>query len=72
MMFKCGCCGGETNDDEAKYVYQGMGVSQYICPKCQDLPFMVVWARIDEDGSPSYIGDRLTEEVLSYSRRNSE
>ncbi len=71
VMFKCGCCREETNDDDAEYVYQGMDVSQYICPECQHLPFKTVWTRIEEDGSPSYIGDRLTEEVLPWSKKKS-
>jgi len=64
MIFKCGCCGNETNDDDATYVYQGMGSSQYVCPACQQLPFIVVWARLDRDDSPTYIGDRLYNDVL--------
>ncbi len=64
MNFKCGCCRAETDDGEAAYVYQGMGVSQYICPTCQQLPFTTVWAQLREDNSPSYIGDRLEGDVL--------
>ncbi len=64
MKFKCACCRSETNDDEAEYIYLGMGSSQYICPKCQKLPFEVVMARANEDDSPRYIGDKLENEVL--------
>ncbi len=64
MNFKCACCRKDINDDEASYVYQGMAVSQYICPECQKLPFIDVWERLSEEDSPSYIGDRLMEEVL--------
>ena len=66
MKFKCGCCRSETTDDEAIYVYQGMGSSKYVCPACQQLPFIDVWTRLGEDDSPTYIGDRLESDVLGY------
>ncbi len=73
MKFKCGCCREETNDDEAAYVYQGIGSSQYVCPTCQRLPFIVVWTRLDRDDSPTYIGDRLYNDVLgSQPKREGE
>lgn len=64
MKVNCCCCRIETNDDEAEYIYLGMGSSQYVCPKCKKLPFEVVMGRAEEDDSPVYIGDKLRDEVL--------
>ncbi len=64
MLVKCGCCQRVTDDSVAAYVYQGMAVSQYVCELCKKLPFIEVWEKLDEEDSPSYIGDRLMEEVL--------
>ena len=64
MKVNCCCCRRETNDDEAEMIYQGSGVAQYVCPKCQYLPFTVVMGRAEEDNSPAYIGDKLRDEVL--------
>lgn len=49
--------------EEADLIYLGMGISQYICPRCKKLPFEVVMGRAEEDDSPRYIGDKLESEV---------
>ncbi len=64
MIFKCACCRRDTDDSVAACVYGGMGLSQYVCELCKKLPFIHVWEKLAEDDSPSYIGDRLLEEVL--------
>ena len=66
MKFLCGVCGeveiDAWGDDDHHYVYQGMGVSQYVCLKCGKRPFEEVWKALEKGAD--YIGDRKVEEVL--------
>ena len=66
MKFLCGVCGevevGAWKEDDCHHVYQGMGVSQYVCLECGKRPFEEVWKALETGAS--YIGDRLQEEVL--------
>ena len=66
MKFLCGVCGKVEVDavwgEDHHYVYQGMGVSQYVCLECGKRPFWEVWEALEK--GVSYIGDKTVEAVL--------
>ena len=65
MKVICSVCGEvelHLLKDDYHCIYQGMGISQYVCLKCGKLPFEEVWKALEK--GVNYIGNKKVEDVL--------